>query len=138
MAAPRNKFSKEQIEILQANRYVLDASAARVLFTGEFKERFWELYTVEKMWPVQILRELDVDPMILGAARIRGIPQSLKREHRKNGVFLETRRKRPPERRKEQPLEQEVNRLSLEVEYLRQEQEFIKKILSAAQGGRLK
>jgi hypothetical protein len=56
MAAPRNKFSKEQIEILQANRYVLDASAARVLFTGEFKERFWELYTVEKMWPVQILR----------------------------------------------------------------------------------
>lgn len=78
MAAPRNKFSKEQIEILQANRYVLDASAARVLFTGEFKERFWELYTVEKMWPVQILRELDVDPMILGAARIRGIPSRLR------------------------------------------------------------
>jgi hypothetical protein len=65
-------------------------------------------------------------------ARIRGIPQNLKKEFEHHGDLADTQRPIPPERRGEPTTEQEVRRLRVEVEYLKQEQEFLKKIISAA------
>jgi len=132
-------FTWEQIEILRQNPYVRRVGTVEVSFTGEFKRRFWDMYTKENLMPREILGLLGIDAEILGAARIRNIAYNLKQELANFGEFSDFRRKRTDKHRKENfPPAQEINRLRLEVEYLKQEQEFIKKIFSAERGMKLK
>jgi len=127
------KFTWEQIDVLRQSPYVRRVSPIIVTFTGEFKRRFWEMYTKESLMPREIFELLGIDTEILGTARIRGIAYNLKQEYANFGEFSDIRRNvRKLEERL--PPTQEINKLRMEVEYLRQEQEFIKKIISAGKG----
>jgi hypothetical protein len=128
------KFTWEQIEILRQSSYVRRVSPIIVSFTGEFKRRFWEMYTKESMMPREILELLGIDTEILGAARIRNIAYNLKQEYINFGEFSDVRRNGRNKQGEELPPAKELNRLRMEVEYLKQEQEFIKKIISAGRG----
>ena len=128
------KFTWEQIEILRQSPYVRRVSPIIVFFTGEFKRRFWEMYTKESMMPREILESLGIDTEILGAARIRNIAYNLKQEYVNFGEFSDVRRNGRNKPGEELPPAKELNRLRMEVEYLKQEQEFIKKIISAGRG----
>jgi hypothetical protein len=127
------RFTLEQIEALRQNPYVLSASARVVSFTGEFKRRFWVMYTERNLLPREIFESLGIDTEILGSARIRGIAYNLKQEYIKFGEFSDVRRNAVSNQNEKLPPDKEINRLRMEVEYLRQEQEFIKKIISAAE-----
>jgi len=128
------KFTWEQIEILRQNPYVRRVGALEVSFTGEFKRRFWDMYTKENLMPREILSLLGIDAEILGAARIRSIAYNLKQELANFGEFSDVRRKKTDKHREKLLPAQELNRLRMEIEYLRQEQEFIKKIISTERG----
>ena len=128
------KFTWEQIEILRQSPYVRRVSPIIVSFTGEFKRRFWEMYTKESMMPREILALLGIDTDILGAARIRNIAYNLKQEYANYGEFLDIRRNGRANQDEKLPPAKEINKLRMEVEYLKQEQEFIKKIISAGRG----
>jgi len=128
MAKQRNKFTKEQQEILRGNPYVRNVTESQVSFTTEFKSEFWRLYAEESMTPYDILSQLGVDYHMLGSSRVQGIANSLKRERKLYGDFTDERNSK---KRETLSPEQEVKRLRMEVDYLRQEQEFIKKIILA-------
>jgi len=130
------RFTREQIEVLRHNPYVRKVGAITVSFTGEFKRRFWEMYTKGNLLPREILELLGIDTEILGAARIRNIAYNLKLELANFGEFSDIRRNAA--QREKIPPDQELKRLRMEVEYLRQEQEFIKKIMSAGKERRSK
>ena len=136
MAANCNKFTTEQIEILRQNPYVQRVSETMVAFTADFKWRFWAMYTQGNLMPREIFELLGIDTEILGSARVRGIPYSLKQEYAKFGEFSDV--KRNAMQKEKLPPDKEINKLRMEVEYLRQEQEFIKKILSAGKERRSK
>jgi hypothetical protein len=123
------KFTREEIEILRQSPYVRRVWPKAVSFTGDFKRRFWEMYTKKDLMPREILELLGIDAEILGAARIRNIAYNLKLEYAHFGEFSDIRRNAM--QKEKIPPDQELKRLRLEVEYLRQEQEFIKKIMSA-------
>jgi hypothetical protein len=125
------RFTWEEMDILRQSPYVRRIGPIAVSFTGEFKRRFWEMYTKENLLPREILELLGIDTKILGAARIRNIAYNLKQEYANFGEFPDVRRKRSDKQREKLPPDKEINRLRMEVEYLRQEQEFIKKIISA-------
>ena len=128
------KFTWEQIEILRQSPYVRRVSPIIVSFTGEFKRRFWEIYTKDSMMPREILELLGIDTEILGAARIRNIAYNLKQEYVNFGEFSDIRRNGKNKPGEELPPAKELNKLRMEVEYLKQEQEFIKKIISVGRG----
>ena len=124
-------FTWEQIEVLRQSPYVRKVGAIEVSFTGEFKRRFWEMYTKENRMPREILTLLGIDAEILGTARIRNIAYNLKLEYANYGEFSDFRRRKTNKQKEVFPSDKEINKLRMEVEYLRQEQEFIKKIISA-------
>jgi tRNA U55 pseudouridine synthase TruB len=128
------KFTWDQIEILRQSPYVRKVGVIEVSFTGEFKRRFWEMYTKGNLMPREILGLLGINAEILGPTRIRSIAYNLKQELANFGEFSDIRRKKTNKQSEELPPAKEINKLRMEVEYLRQEQEFIKKIISAERG----
>lgn len=133
MAATVNRFTKEQVIKLKANPNVTRVNRVRVFFTGEFKERFWRIYTNanEYMCPEEILEKLGMDPKMLGASRVRGILQNVKKEYKQYGKFKDSGGawQHEPENTVVVPPEKELQRLRSENEYLKQELEFVKKIV---------
>lgn len=134
----RNKFTKEQIEILRGNPYVRNVCDCSVSFTSEFKKEFMRLYREELMAPFDILSQMGIDYYILGSSRVQGITNNLKKEYKRQGFVTETRKNKSQETFRELPPDQEIKRLRMEVEYLRQEQEFLKKIIIAGKDGKSK
>ena len=132
------KFTREQIEILRQSQYVRKVSPTIISFTGEFKRRFWAMYTKETLMPREILELLGINTEILGASRIRSIAYNLKQEYANFGEFPDIRRNSRNEQGENLPPAQEINKLRMEVEYLRQEQAFIKKIISSEKGAKSK
>ena len=136
MAAPNNKFTEEQIEILRESKYVRSVGERQVYFTEEFKRVYWEMYTVENLMPVEILRRLGIDYRLLGTRRIQGLSYNLKKQHERDGDFSGRRGTAPPIQRARRTPEQKIEKLQAENEYLKQELEFIKKIVAI--GGEVK
>jgi len=75
----RKKFTEEEIILLKASPYVLNATPSIVHFSAEFKKLFWEAYTAGKR-PRDIVIQLGLDPEILGATRIEGLKTLVKGE----------------------------------------------------------
>ena len=96
------------------------------------------MYMKESMMPSEILRRLDIDPKILGNARIRGLTQNLKKEYARRGKFKDVIREKPVAGTAELTGGEELERLRAEIEYLKQEREFLKKIISAGTKGESK
>lgn len=65
----RGRLSKEELQILKENPYVLDAIETRIVYSNEFKHHFMKEYNSGKK-PTQIFREAGFDPKMLGSKRI--------------------------------------------------------------------
>ena len=73
------RFSKEDIEKLKNNPYILNISEKAITYTDEFKEEFVELYNKGKM-PTEIFRLCEIPPEIIGRKRIDMFAYRLKKK----------------------------------------------------------
>ena len=122
-----NYFTKEQMNKLSENPYVLKVSEKAITYTEEFREQFYIKYT-GGMTPTNIMREMGFDVIALGERRISGITQRIKKMSEK-GCFKDTRADssgRP--RTKEMTPEEEIAYLKHKIEYQNQQIEALKKI----------
>jgi len=130
----RSQFTDEQIALLKANPYTYHVTARQIAFTKEFKEIFWTEYQ-NRMTARNIFKKYGYDTDILGATRITGFQQSLKRETEAGLPFYEG--SRPPGLKKElisnddgSPTAETFKDMQHRLEYLEQEMDFLKKIIS--------
>lgn len=124
------KFTEEQQQELQNNKYTARVTANSLSFTKEFKELFYNEYLTGVL-PREILRRYGYPVEILGKRRIWGIAHCIKKEYESNGGFRDVRSPRPaPARSEELTPEQQIRQLQQKLDYLTQEVEFLKKISS--------
>ena len=124
------KFTEEQQQELQNNKYTARVTANSLSFTKEFKELFHNEYLTGVL-PREILRRYGYPVEILGKQRIWGIAHCIKKEYESNGSFRDVRSPRPaPARSEELTPEQQIKQLQQKLDYLTQEVEFLKKISS--------
>ena len=131
------KFTQEEQDILKTNPYTLSVTKTTLQFTLEFKETFWRMYK-QGIRPGQILRECGYDPKMLGTARITGISQHLREEHKRYGCFHEARpinAARHPSKAEYEKMSQKkaMKEMQTEIVYLRQEIDFLKKLIRLEQ-----
>ena len=127
-----NPFSKQDIEILEANPYVASVSEMTVRFTEEFKDI---AYAGKKAGtPLsEIFRVHGIDPAILGSSRLEGFSYTMNKRSRKDRTSPQrsnTRYQRPSKTGEESLMER-IEQLEHELAYTRQEVEFLKKIQNA-------
>jgi len=129
MPAPVNRFTKEQMEILRKNPYVLAINEKQIRFTKEFKQTFCILYTKDGMRPKEIFEKLGFDYRMLGERRIWGISEKIRKEFSSNDGFSRDALAPRTRQSDESGLRDEINRLRSEVDYLKQEQSSLKSII---------
>lgn len=66
------KFTAREMDQLRESPYVLDVSPSIVHFSAEFKQLFWQSLQSGKE-PEAAVRELGIDPEILGKNRVMGL-----------------------------------------------------------------
>lgn len=122
------KFSKEDINKLKDNPYVLNITEKAITYADEFKEKFIELYN-KGVTPTEIFRKCEILPEIIGQKRIDTFSYRVKQKI-KNGKTLEDDRKGKSGRPKTKVLtkDEEIQRLKHKVQYQEQQIEFLKKI----------
>ena len=121
--ARQRKLTKEQIEMLEKSGHVARMTDIYVYFTSAFINKFCAEYHAGKTAEA-ILRENNIDPVILGATRV----DSLRRQYNKEWL---PRHKGIPERRTVTTNAAYNTKIEHEIEYLRQEVDALKKILHA-------
>lgn len=122
------RFSKEDMEKLKDNPYILNISEKAITYTNEFKEKFMELYSKGKM-PTEIFRLCEIYPEIIGKKRIDMVAYRLKKKV-EYGEELTDKRKEFSGRPKSKELtkDEEIKRLKHKIQYQEQQIEFLKKI----------
>lgn len=122
------RFSKEDIDKLKDNPYVLNITEKAITYADEFKEKFIELYN-KGVTPTEIFRKCEILPEIIGQKRIDTFSYRV-RQKIKNGKILEDDRKGKSGRPKTRKLtkDEEIQRLKHKVQYQEQQIEFLKKI----------
>ena len=122
------RFSKDDIEKLKDNPYILNISEKAITYTDEFKEKFMELYSKGKM-PTEIFRLCEIYPEIIGQKRIDMLAYRLKKKL-EYGEELTDKRKEFSGRPKSKELtkDEEIQRLKNKIQYQEQQIEFLKKI----------
>ena len=122
------RFSKDDIEKLKDNPYILNISEKAITYTDEFKEKFMELYSKGKM-PTEIFRLCEIYPEIIGQKRIDMVAYRLKKKL-EYGEELTDKRKEFSGRPKSKELtkDEEIQRLKHKIQYQEQQIEFLKKI----------
>lgn len=122
------RFSKDDIEKLKDNPYILNISEKAITYTDEFKEKFMELYSKGKM-PTEIFRLCEIYPEIIGQKRIDMVAYRLKKKL-EYGEELTDKRKEFSGRPKSKELtkDEEIQRLKNKIQYQEQQIEFLKKI----------
>ena len=122
------KFSKEDIEKLKNNPYVLNITEKAITYADEFKEKFIELYN-KGIMPAEIFRKCEIPPEIIGQKRIDTFSYRVKQKI-KDGKLLEDDRKGKSGRPKTRKLtkDEEIQQLKHKIKYQEQQIEFLKKI----------
>ena len=122
------KFSKEDIEKLKDNPYVLNISEKAITYADEFKEKFIKLYN-NGIMPTEIFRKCEISPEIIGQKRIDTFSYRVKQKI-KDGKLLEDDRKGKSGRPKVKQLskDEEIQQLKHKIKYQEQQIEFLKKI----------
>jgi transposase-like protein len=123
----KNYFTNEQQEQLRANPYIEKVSDTTITYTKEFRETFMAEYQTGKL-PSQILREMDIDPRLLGKRRIDSIVHRSKQYELRPEGCEDTRCSnsgRPAIKDLSDP--EKIKRLEQKIAYLKQENEFLKK-----------
>ena len=121
------RFSKEDIEKLKDNPYILNISEKAITYTDEFKEKFLELYNKGKM-PTEIFRLCEIYPEIIGRKRIEMVAYRLKKKV-EYGEDVTDKRKEFSGKPKSKELtkDEEIQRLKHKIQYQEQRIEFLKK-----------
>lgn len=122
------KFSKEDIQKLKENPYVLNISEKAITYADEFKEKFIELYN-KGIMPTEIFRKYEISPEIIGQKRIDTFSYRVKQKI-KDGKLLEDDRKVKSGRPKVKQLskDEEIQQMKHKIKYQEQQIEFLKKI----------
>jgi len=120
-------FTKEQQEELRANPYIKNVGETNITYTKEFRETFMAEYKAGKL-PSQILREMNLDPRLLGKRRIDSVAHRIKQfELRPEGC--EDLRSSNSGRSSTKDLSdsEKIKRMEQKIAYLEQENKFLKK-----------
>lgn len=122
------KFTEQEMLVLRNSKYVLDVSPSIVHFSAEFKKIFWEELSKGKL-PRDIVKNLGIDPNLLGDTRINGLKTMIGNEVKKGNGFrdLNTYAK---EGNGYLSAENRIKYLEMQLAYKNQEIEFLKKIVS--------
>ena len=122
------RFSKEDINKLKDNPYILNITEKAITYADEFKEKFVELYN-KGTTPTEIFRRCEISPEIIGKKRIDTFSYRVKQKI-KNGKPLEDDRKGKSGRPKTRHLskDEEIQQLKHKIQYQEQQIEFLKKI----------
>ena len=127
----KNCFTKEEIAQLSANIHVRRVSEKSIQFTPEFTRRFYMELTGGKS-ARDILREVGIDPDVLGETRIRGYAYHTKQKASRETGFMDGRKLNQRRPKKETVSEADrITQLEHELAYTRQEVEFLKKLQAA-------
>lgn len=65
----KDRFTKEEIEVLKKNPFVINVNEVRILYSDDFKKHFIEEYR-KGVGPTQIFRDAGFDPKVIGGKRI--------------------------------------------------------------------
>lgn len=87
-------FTPDEKAVLQRCPYVETVTARQVRFTADFKSLFWREYEAGKN-PSAIIRELGIDPGILGESRIAGIRMHIQAQAKLENGFISKRKYNP-------------------------------------------
>lgn len=123
----KNKFSEEQQKQLRSNPFIEKVSETNISYTKEFKERFYQEYQ-SGIGPSAILRDMGIDPTLLGKRRRDSLVQRVKDYAARIDGYQDLRGKnsgRPSI--KELSDTDQIKRLEHQIRYLKQENEFLKK-----------
>ena len=137
MPKGKNKFTKEQIQQLSANKNVRQVSESTVSFREEFTRRYYS-ERINGKRPEDIFRENGIDPEILGKSRIKSYDVHTRQKAEREAGFSDER-KLNQRRSKNAPQTDtdRITQLEHELAYTRQEVEFLKKIASANMEARI-
>lgn len=114
--------------VLRNSKYVLDVSPSIVHFSAEFKKIFWEELSKGKL-PRDIVKNLGIDPNILGDTRINGLKTMIGNEVKKGNGFRDLNTYAQG-CNGYLSAENRIKYLEMQLAYKNQEIEFLKKIVS--------
>ena len=122
------KFTEQEMLVLRNSKYVLDVSPSIVHFSAEFKKIFWEELSKWKL-PHEIVKNLGIDPNILGDTRINGLKTMIGNEVKKGNGFRDLNTYAQG-CNGYLSAENRIKYLEMQLAYKNQEIEFLKKIVS--------
>jgi hypothetical protein len=122
------KFTPEEISILLKSKYVLDVSPSIVHFSAEFKKEFWDALMQGKL-PRDIVKNLGIDPEILGETRLGGLKTMIRNEVKKGDGFRDLNTYMQAGN-SYMSAENRIKYLEMQLSYKDQEIDFLKKIVS--------
>ena len=122
------KFTEQEMLVLRNSKYVLDVSPSSVHFSAEFKKIFWEELSKGKL-PRDIVKNLGIDPNILGDTRINGLKTMIGNEVKKGNGFRDLNTYAQG-CNGYLSAENRIKYLEMQLAYKNQEIEFLKKIVS--------
>ncbi len=124
----KNYFTEKQQEQLRNNPYIERVSEKAITYTTEFRKKFATEYEAGRL-PSIILRDMGIDPQLLGKRRIDTITRRIKKFSLRAEGFEDTRKNNSGRPSTKQLSEQErIAYLEHQVKYLKQENAFLKKI----------
>ena len=122
------KFTEQEMLVLRNSKYVLDVSPSIVHFSAEFKKIFWEELSKGKL-PRDIVKNLGIDPNILGDTRINGLKTMIGNEVKKGNGFRDLNTYAQG-CNGYLSAENRIKYLEMQLAYKNQDIEFLKKIVS--------
>jgi transposase len=123
-------FTKEEMEMLAANKYVKHVSAKGITYTDEFRRIFISEHGKGR-FPRAIFEECGFVISILGIGRVESLSKDWRAKYKKNGILglQDTRRGRPGRPSdKKLSIEEDNERLKTQNKLLKAENELLKKL----------
>lgn len=128
----KHDISQEDVITLRGNPYVSTVSARQINFTVEFKQRFFNEFQSGKS-PSKILRDMGINPDMLGTSRVYGIRQHVMEQIKRGCGFTDRKENKFSDMdvMRARTSEEKIARLEHALAYTQQELEYIKKIIFA-------
>ena len=123
-----NYFTKDQVEFLSKNKYVVKVSEKAITYSEEFKNIFISEYE-NGLYPRMIFEKYGFPFKILGKRRIDSCSKRWRRQAKREECLSDTRKGhsgRPLERNLSE--EENITRLKNKIAILEQENAYLKKI----------
>lgn len=123
----KNRFTKEEIEMLSKNEYVLKVNEYQVVFTDEFKN-LCVVQTNKGMTPMQIFDDAGIGYHLIGTERATSNVYRFKEQSQRTEGFNRVKGSGRPKKLEFKNIEEELQYYKDKAEYLKQENEFLKKL----------